>query len=1400
MVVKTRNKEIAFGILIIILVVLAIKGLIIVSQFIGYASYLQTDGGTITEIELELAFDVSHWSGVYGTAWGVGWTQEWYYNFTGNVTLTEDDNEKHLLFTCFAQDAEHEIYASMVPEDEIIFDSLVAATAAEIDDYLNISTGEFFSATNTFTSTETFDVGGRDVIAPAMHTYAWNSQNSTSFVTGILKDSNDNLVIVTKVLESPIDGFTGERFNYQMLLPIHNTEWQDYYLWSDPTDTCPEGQGTAPWEGYVYGNVTDTSGNPLGGVIVEIGGEATYSDNTTGFYNVTVREGNWTVYAMKTGYEIYRSNVTVVRENGTAHNIVMVAKQPPYPPLTGIGPGEDAPGTTTTTGVDAEGTKTKSGEYDMPPVVQRPKKIEGTDYIVSISEINRKLRLGNFLQEKVTLYSFKEKAANIYFTIEGNVSSLIKMDKESMILLSRSDDSVTLTIFGVGDPGIYNGSLVMSGDINVSIPIIIEILPKEMLPVQALLIDLELNKNVVYPGSSLKFKTDLRNLLTDLQYPVQLLYTIQDIEGKETIWSYETNVFLRTSFSLLKNALITAKAKPGDYILRVTANYLGLSAGTSTIFRISTPWYLVTIIGPIKMWHLLLFLLLVALGLVAYWQIKRNIESKKKFHLKVDLNELPKPGPRSIPVGRIAETDHKTYFSLEAFMTHCIDAGSTGSGKSVSAQVIVEEMLMKGIAVVVFDPTAQWTGMLRKCTDKTMLALYPLFGMKPTDAKAFSGNIRQITNPREIIEIRKYIKPGEIQVFACHKLEPREMDMFVANSIREIFRANFQESRTLKVLFVYDEVHRLLPKFGGSGEGFLQIERGCREFRKWGLGILLISQVLSDFVGTIKANINTEIQMRTRDEGDLERIKVKYGEDVLRSLVKATVGSGMVENPHYNIGKPYFVAFRPLLHSVQRLTDEEIEKYNEYNDKIDQLQFELEQLEKEGIDVFDLKLELKLATDKVKTGNFNMVQIYLDGLTPRIQKHWDKLGKKPEKLEKKLVSETELQEAITRAKKARSDYEAMMKKEASASGEGEEKKDKGAINFFKKDVEPDKILKLVNGMLVINMASLYDEISAMKDDDYAKHVTENKNDFANWVREAVGDAELADHMSLAVEKKDILSLIDLRKNQKPLPKLEPDKIKKLKEIKAFSELSGEPSEIKKKAEVEPQPKEQTEKAKQAGQQKEAQSSDTPPAKFFEKNAEPEDMLVLVNGILVMNLDSLHDELVNMSDGDFAKHVNGQKNDFADWTRNIIGDALLAEQLGAMSKREDVIKCIELRKSNRLPQAVSPRKPENGEKKSAKPGLEEKVKGAKPVPAADSGVQEAEISYSFKLETGEEIKTLNELQDKVKNMDDASFKHYVSDDYNKFADWVRDGLHNKELADKISRIHDRNKLLEALSSA
>jgi hypothetical protein len=226
------------------------------------------------------------------------------------------------------------------------------------------------------------------------------------------------------------------------------------------------------------------------------------------------------------------------------------------------------------------------------------------------------------------------------------------------------------------------------------------------------------------------------------------------------------------------------------------------------------------------------------------------------------------------------------------------------------------------------------------------------------------------------------------------------------------------ESSTLRNLLVYDEVHRLLPKFGGSGAGFVQIERGAREFRKWGLGLVLISQVLSDFIGEIKANINTEIQLRTKDENDLERLKTKYGDNVLTSIVKAETGNGMLVNPAYNKGKPFMINFKPLRHSPHKLSGADLEKHIGFSARLEDIMYNVDILEKHGVDVFDLKLEIKLAKEKLSSGSFNMVELYFEGLSSKLN---DALSSSGISFVKKPVSKVnvdELREEVARAREA----------------------------------------------------------------------------------------------------------------------------------------------------------------------------------------------------------------------------------------------------------------------------------------------------------------------------------------------------------------------------------------------
>ena len=98
-----------------------------------------------------------------------------------------------------------------------------------------------------------------------------------------------------------------------------------------------------------------------------------------------------------------------------------------------------------------------------------------------------------------------------------------------------------------------------------------------------------------------------------------------------------------------------------------------------------------------------------------------------------------------------------------------------------------------------------------------------------------------------------------------------------------------------------------------------------------------------------------------------------------------------------------------LLHPT--LTDEELDKYNKYNEESDQIEFEIAELEKAKVDVFDLKMELKLVKDKIMTGNFAVVDIYLQGLRPRLEQQWKALGKVAPKLQKKLANLDEIKKS-----------------------------------------------------------------------------------------------------------------------------------------------------------------------------------------------------------------------------------------------------------------------------------------------------------------------------------------------------------------------------------------------------
>jgi len=365
------------------------------------------------------------------------------------------------------------------------------------------------------------------------------------------------------------------------------------------------------------------------------------------------------------------------------------------------------------------------------------------------------------------------------------------------------------------------------------------------------------------------------------------------------------------------------------------------------------------------------------------WYKKRKLE-KSRYLFPMDYKKLPKKDDRSLWLGKIAETDIKAWYNPDDLTTHALTAGATGTGKSVSASIFVEEALKKGIPAVVFDPTVQWTGFVRACKDPNLLDKYKEFNMKKEEVRPFRGLIYDVETPDIKINFKKYMNPGEITVFCLAKLKPGEYDKAVENIVNTIFHEKWEESPELKLLIVFDEVHRLLEKYGGQG-GYLALEKACREFRKWGIGLIMCSQVSADFKEAVQGNILTEIQLNTKSMEDIKKIEQKYGKEFAKRISREAIGVGMIQNPKYNDGKPWFIQFRPTLHSPHKITEEELEQYKKFASTLDEIEAKIQKAKDHGTDTFDIELEVKLAKNKLKEGRFKMAEIYISSLKDRIR-------------------------------------------------------------------------------------------------------------------------------------------------------------------------------------------------------------------------------------------------------------------------------------------------------------------------------------------------------------------------------------------------------------------------------
>ena len=640
--------------------------------------------------------------------------------------------------------------------------------------------------------------------------------------------------------------------------------------------------------------------------------------------------------------------------------------------------------------------------------------------IFSLNKIEKELFPGEEAYELIHISSITEDVTSLDVEVSGEIQDLITVPS-SIEIATNPDLIVNIAIPEDKDNGLYEGKISFTrADIYSEVLVEIRVLNSEY---NLLSLDIDPLQDSVSAGNDISIETQVTNNGNNQNVDINL--ELLDLEDTETPLSEDNyTVEVLFDYTELLSLSTPSDLDEGFYYVKGKAIHSGVTGrGTISMAQIEVIRSVLnaTFLG-IKFKYYLLLISIALLLVGGFYSLEFVRQKTRRYKGKVDIKSIPRSADRAAFVGKVAETPINSYIGLDKLQTHTLIAGATGSGKTVGAMDVVEEALDKKVSVIVFDPTGQWTGYLRKSTQTNMLDRYRFFGMSPKSAKAYEGNIYKITDPKEQIDIKEHIKPGKITVFVVKDLKPKEIDVLVTTTVEQVFRANLPETGKLKLLMVYDEVHRLLSKFGGSGAGLIQLERGAREFRKWGVGLVLISQVLSDFIGDIKANIGNEIQFRTRYENDLKRIRMKYGSKYSQSVIREAIGTGMYVNAGYNKGLPYFVSFRPLKHNTFGLPAEELNKYTKYNKTLDDIRWKISQLKKAKVDVFDVEIELKLIDEKLSQGNFNMVDLYLESMKPNldkiVKKHRRKIGRK--KVE--TFTSKELKEILDRAKSMRKKY------------------------------------------------------------------------------------------------------------------------------------------------------------------------------------------------------------------------------------------------------------------------------------------------------------------------------------------------------------------------------------------
>ncbi|MBI5133201.1 MAG: ATP-binding protein [Thaumarchaeota archaeon] len=235
----------------------------------------------------------------------------------------------------------------------------------------------------------------------------------------------------------------------------------------------------------------------------------------------------------------------------------------------------------------------------------------------------------------------------------------------------------------------------------------------------------------------------------------------------------------------------------------------------------------------------------------------------------------------------------------ELLLHHVLITGMTGSGKTSIALKIVSEVRKIGKPVLVVTPQpGPW---------------------KKMGVHVLTDEDEELKDAINLLDIRSFARDLEETAKTLSSL----VDFF----------SHSEETEELRLLIVFDETHRLM-----AYEELTRIlDTAARELRKYGVGLVFISQSCFDFIRGIRGDIHTHIAMRTVWSNDLTYMKQhsnlpKGNESFFEALRHSANGIGIFYSHFFNHAIPYYCKFLEegkLFQPVQQIRFESMKDVDE---------------------------------------------------------------------------------------------------------------------------------------------------------------------------------------------------------------------------------------------------------------------------------------------------------------------------------------------------------------------------------------------------------------------------------------------------------------------------------------